>query len=121
MTITRAASDTSVGDARFRVKTTKSGRGRTVTITAQAGGDTDGVLYGYVADQLARSGITGATVVAAGHATETGTAGVGGYYDMALAADTYTVTGSADDYRSRVYPDVAVVSRHVSRLDLCAT
>jgi hypothetical protein len=90
----------------------------TVIITALAPGDAHGALVGYVCDQYTRRGIVGATVQAAGTATEETISGAGGYYSLALDADNYDVTGSAEDYRSRVYPDVVVATREVTRLDV---
>ena len=89
----------------------------TITITAQEDGVTDGYLVGYVIDQWTRMGIRGATVEAADGATVTGLSGQRGAFSLALAADTYVVTGSAEGYLPR-WVDAVVAANECTWLTL---
>ena len=87
----------------------------TIVLEAQESAATDGYLVGYVYDQWTGAGILSASVTADGSSA---TAGALGYYSLALAAASYTVTGASTDYLSRSFAGIAIAAKQTERLDI---
>lgn len=90
----------------------------TVVIVAQEPEATNGYLVGYVVDQWTRGGLAGAGLSAADGVAVTGTSGLQGWFSLALAEDTWALTGSKADYVTRTVADIVVASRECTWVTL---